>query len=102
MTEAMDQSTVDGDVVCEIETVQKCLEICWCEEKCLIDKGAYGRVYRGKWKLTTEESKSINVAVKHPEAGPYTVKYEIATLMKVNGHRNILTFYGQIKYGPNR
>ena len=102
MEETMDQSAIDGGAaVCNIETIQKVLQICWCEEKCLIDKGAYGRVYRGKWKENPESDSTIDVAVKHP-SGPYHIEYEIATLRIANGHRNILNFLGQIKYGPNR
>ena len=87
---------------CEIETIRQVLEICWCEERCLIGKGTYGRVYKGKWKVDPEASgTSIVVAVKHPN-GPHHVEYEIAALVKANGHRNILRFYGEIKYGPNR
>ena len=97
----MNQSAVGGDVDCNIETVQKVLKICWCEEKCLIDKGAYGRVYKGKWKENPKARRMIDVAIKHPN-GPYHVKHEITALKKVNGHPNILKFYGAISLGPNR
>ena len=76
------------------------LEMCWCEErKCLIGQGAYGNVYKGKWK----QDESIDVAVKVP-TGPYHVEYEIASLKKANGHRNILRFYEeiQVKRPPSR
>ena len=82
--------------------IEKKLQICLCEEeKCLLGQGAYGRVYKGKWKEDPEASESIDVAVKHP-TGPYHVDYEIAALTKANGHDNILKFYGQIRYPPNR
>ena len=72
------------------------LEMCWCEEgKCLIGQGAYGNVYKGKWK----QDESIDVAVKYL-TGPHHVEYEIATLTKAN-HTNILKFYDQVKYGPD-
>ena len=77
------------------------LEMCWCEErKCLIGQGAYGNVYKGKWK----QDESIDVAVKVPTGGPYHVEYEIASLKKANGHRNILRFYEeiQVKRPPSR
>ena len=79
------------------------LKICWCKKMCLLGEGAYGSVYKGKWKQESPEaSESIDVAVKHQEAGPYHVDYEIAALTKANGHSNILKFYGQIEYPPNR
>ena len=81
---------------------EKKLEMCWCKKMCLLGEGAYGSVYKGKWKQESPEaSESIDVAVKVP-TGPYHVKYEIASLKKVNGHRNILKFYGEIEYPPNR
>ena len=41
------------------------------------------------------------MAVKHPN-GLHQVEYEIATLEKVNEHYNILRFWGQVDYPPNR
>ena len=88
---------------CEIKTIEEVLQICWCKKKgsCLLGAGGYGSVHRGKWKENPESDSPIDVAVKHPK-GSYHVEYEIATLRKANGHRNILNFLGQIKYGPNR
>ena len=77
---------------------EKKLEMCCCEEeRCLLGKGAYGSVFLGKWKadIISDAEKTIDVAVKVPN-GPYHVKYEIDTLEKVNQHRNILRFYGEI------
>ena len=48
-----------------------------------------------------EATESIDVAVKHPN-GLHQVEYEIATLEKVNEHYNILRFWGQVDYPPNR
>ena len=87
---------------CKIVKLEKVLQICWAKQNCncLLGHGAYGCVYKGKWKVNTEASESIDVAVKHP-TGPYHVDYEIASLKKVlNGHRNILKFYGEIEYNP--
>ena len=97
------QSATEGAAVCRMETIQTVLEICWCKQscKCLLGRGTYGRVYKGKWKVDPEASESIDVAVKNP-TGPYHVEYEIAALTKANGHRNILRFYGQVSFGPNR
>ena len=80
---------------CDFETIRQVLKICWCESKCLLGRGAYGRVYKGKWK----QDESIDVAVKYL-TGPHHVEYEIATLTKAN-HTNILKFYDQVKYGPD-
>jgi len=92
------QSAEVGDS-CIFERVgrEKKLEMCCCESKCLLGRGAYGRVFKGKWHEESEGRwNTINVAVKHPE-GPYHVDYEIAALVKANGHRNILKFYGEIE-----
>ena len=88
--------------VCDFETISKVLEMCWCESKCLVGKGAYGCVYKGKWKENPKARKTIDVAGKVPIGGPYYVEYEIASLKKANGHRNVLKFYDQVKYGPSR
>ena len=96
----MDLFAVDGDVVCKIYTIEKVLQICWCKKNCLLGQGAHGHVYKGKWKERPKARKTIDVAVK--VAGPYHIEYEIASLKKANGHRNILKFYDQVKYGPNR
>ena len=85
--------------VCKIETIGGRLEICLCKEKCLLGKGAYGNVYKGKWKEDPEASESTDVAVKCL-TDPHHAKYDIATLVKANGHINILKFYGQVRYGP--
>ena len=87
---------------CHFVTLEKVLQICWAKQncKCLLGQGAYGRVYKGKWKENPEASESIDVAVKLP-VGHHQADYEIATLKKVNGHRNILRFYGQIECGPH-
>ena len=86
-----------------METIKKVLEICWAMKKCncLLGQGAYGHVYKGKWKEKLRARKTIDVAVKHPR-GPCHVKYEIAALRKANGHPNILKFYDAISLGPNR
>ena len=75
------------------------LEMCWCKERCFIGQGAYGNVYKGKCK----QDEATDVAVKVP-TGPYHVEYEIASLKKANGHRNILRFYEEIevKSPPSR
>ena len=103
------QSATGGVSVCAKETISEVLEICWCKQNCncLLGQGAYGRVYKGKWKENRGSMwklwvrGSIDVAVKHP-TGPYHVEYEIATLKKANAHANILKFYGQVSLGPNR
>ena len=97
------QSATGGVAVCAKETISEVLEICWAKQncKCLLGKGAYGRVYKGKWKENPRASESTDVAVKHP-TGPCHVEHEIATLEKANGHPNILRFYGQVSFGPNR
>ena len=84
------------------------LYMCWCKERCLLGQGAYGNVYKGKWqkKPTTFEywfGKRNYVAVK-VSTGPYHIGYEIAALVKANGHRNILEFYEeiQVKSPPSR
>ena len=81
---------------CTFKPVQDAeqLEMCWCEEWCLLGKGSYGRVYKGKWK-ESQEGVTIDVAVKHPNDS-YSVKYEIETLNSVKGHPNILKFYEEI------
>ena len=99
----MNQSAADeGAALCEIKTISKVLQICWGKKNCncVLGSGAFGRVFKGKWKENPEANSSINVAVKQP-TGPYHVEYEIATLKKANGHRNILEFYGQVDYGPD-
>ena len=89
---------------CTFKPVQDAeqLEMCWCEERCLLGKGSYGRVYKGKWK-ESQEGVTIDVAVKHPNDS-YSVKYEIKTLNSVKGHPNILKFYEEItiKSPPSR
>ena len=90
---------------CKFEPVgnENKLQVCWAKPnhkcKCPLGKGGYGCVYKGKWQEKTSWipsfRKSINVAVKHP-TGPCQVDYEIATLVKANGHRNILKFYGEV------
>ena len=85
---------------CKIVTVEKVLEICWCERKCLLGQGAYGSVYRGKWKQFGTPLLPLDVAVKVLNDGLYHVDYEIATLKKANP--NILRFHCQVNWGPSR
>ena len=93
-TEKMDQvelSTVEEK--CKIETIED-LEICWAKHnenkcKCRIGKGAFGSVYKAKWKGT------IDVAVKVKSDDD---AQELATLDKANGHPNILKFYKEIEF----
>ena len=99
--EPVSQTLDEESALCEFETIKKGLKICWCEKKCRLGQGAYGCVYKGKWKENPRTRKIIEVAVKVPTR-PYHVKYEIETLRKVNEHLNILKFYGQVKYGPYR
>ena len=49
---------------CDFETIRQVLKICWCESKCLLGRGAYGGVYKGKWKENPEAIESVDVAVK--------------------------------------
>ena len=84
---------------CDFETIRQVLKICWCQSKCLLGRGAYGRVYKGKWKKNSEANESVDVAVKAPK-DKVQVEYEIDTLKKAN-HPNILKFYDQVKYGPD-
>ena len=94
---------------CTFEPVgEENLYMCWCKERCLLGQGAYGNVFKGKWqeKPTVYQywfGKRIDVAVKVP-TGPYHIEYEIAALVKANGHRNILEFYEeiQVKSPPSR
>ena len=65
------------------------LEMCWCEEKCFLGQGAFGRFFKGKWKLNAKVDNKIEVAVKKP-TGPNKIEYEVETLKKANRHRNIL------------
>ena len=85
-----------------MDTIEKVLQICWCKERCLLGQGAYGSVYKGKWKENPRTRNKIDVAVKHPEAGHYHVEYEIVAFVKANGNRNILKFYGQVRLGPKK
>lgn len=77
------------------------LEMCWCEEKCFLGQGAYGRFFKGKWKVNAKVVKKIEVAVKKP-TGPNKIEYEVETLKKANRHRNILRFYGEVDHLHNR
>ena len=52
--------------VCDFGTIREVLQICWCESKCLVGNGAYGSVFKGKWKANTEARKTIDVVVKVP------------------------------------
>ena len=93
--------TLDGEnALCEFETIQKVLKICWCERKCLLGKGAYGSVHRGKWNQGGTPLLPLDVAVKVLSNGLYHVDYEIATLKKAN--LNILRFHCQVNWGPSR
>ena len=100
------QSAEVGDS-CTFEPVgrEKKLEMCCCESTCLLGRGAYGRVFKGKWNEENEEGvTTIDAAVKQPTAGPHHIEYEITALVKANGHRNILRFYGeiQVRIPPSR
>ena len=77
------------------------LEVCWAKQncECLLGKGSYGRVYKGKWKKNSE-AVTIDVAVKAPR-NDAEVAYEIKTFEKADGHENILKFYDKIEVdGP--
>ena len=99
-TDNVEQSAAE----CTFEAVGKeNLYMCWCEERCLLGQGAYGKVYKGKWIQESQEGVTIDVAVKQ-SIDSYSVKYEIETLDLVKGHPNILKFYEviTIKSPPSR
>ena len=73
------------------------LRVCSCDKKecSFLGGGGYSKVY----KATASQGIGA-VAIKCPR-GECHVDYEIATLQKVD-HRNILKYYGEFKWGPNR
>ena len=54
-----------NNALCKFSTVgeEKKLQMCGCERCLLIGKGAFGRVYIGKFKDNPNEDKSMDVAV---------------------------------------
>jgi len=102
MAEAAVKNSYVGDCIFSpVENDGSELEMCWCEEKCLLGQGKYGRVFKGKWKVNPKADKKIDAAVKQP-TGPFHIEYNIEILVKANRHRNILRFYGQVNHLLNR
>ena len=78
------------------------LKVCQCATKpCFLGEGSKGRVYRGHWTNNSKDTITVtNVAVKFVPAAQ-TYQREIQIIKKVI-HRNILKYYFEEKYGPNR
>lgn len=77
------------------------VRVCWCKQKCWINGGSYGKVYRGVWRQDNQGViDEFQAAVKVVD--PDKIKCEADILLKSTNHPNILKCFAALDSGPNK